>query len=106
LVTNLQRPLPAQRHSLRTGRDLKRMRFYFPVHPGVGVGGWVRTQCQRLGIYYYTFIYIYILYIAARTINIYLYLYTYIHAAYTACIYIYLYICKLCIEADAYISRK
>jgi len=31
LVTNLQRPLPAQRLSLRTDRDLKRMRFYFPT---------------------------------------------------------------------------
>ena len=33
LVTNLQRHVPAQRQSLRTGRGLERMRFYFP--------GWV-----------------------------------------------------------------
>ena len=34
LVTNLQRPLPAQRHSLRTYLDLKRMRFYFQAVVG------------------------------------------------------------------------
>jgi len=42
LALNLQRPQPAQRQSLRTGRGLKRMRFYFQA----GVGGSKETDSR------------------------------------------------------------